>query len=182
LADGKGSLILNPVSGLRAVEKQDPAMARNIGLAPALAGPAARLSPIAPSTFVIWTFSENQETAKRFLVDLVLAYRDAFIHSELYNFPGFPGSVPDLPDLVAKAPGVEPAGKYALLAQAPEWSTNLGHPGYTNAAVDEVFNQYLIPKMFASAARGEVTAEAAVARADAEVKAIYDRWRDRGKI
>ncbi|MCA1841979.1 MAG: extracellular solute-binding protein, partial [Actinobacteria bacterium] len=168
LAGGKGSLILNPISGLRAVEKQDPAMARAIGLAPPLAGPAARIAPGGPQVYVIWTFSENQELAKRFLVDLVLSYRDAFIHSEFYNFPAFPGSVPDLADLVAKAPGVEPAGKYALLAQSPDWSSNLGHPGYTNAAVDEVFNNYLIPKMFGAAARGEMTPEEAVKAADAQ--------------
>jgi multiple sugar transport system substrate-binding protein len=182
LASGKGSLILNPVSGLRAVEKQDPAIARTIGLGPPLAGPAARLAPSGPQVYVIWTFAENQESAKRFLVDLVLSYRDAFIHSEFYNFPAFPGSVPDLADLVAKAPGVEPAGKYALLAQSPDWSSNLGHPGTTNAAVDEVFNNFLIPKMFGAAVRGEMTAEEAVKAADAQIKPIYDKWRERGKI
>jgi hypothetical protein len=36
--------------------------------------------------------------------------------------------------------------------------------------------------MFAAAARGQMTAEAAVTSAAAEVKAIYDRWRERGKI
>jgi len=172
----------------RSVVYAEPLSRRESGrgpkaLAPALAGPAARLSPAtAVSIYVVWNFAEHQETAKRFLVDLVLAYRDAFIHSELYNFPAFPGSVPDLADLVTKAPGVEPAGKYAVLAHAPEWSTNLGHPGYANAAVDEVFTQYLIPKMVGAAARGQMTAEAAVAAAGAEVKAIYDRWRERGKI
>ena len=182
LAGGKGSLILNPISGLRAVEKQDPARARTIGLAPPLAGPAARLAPSGPQIYVIWTFSENQEAAKRFLVDLVLSYRDAFIRSEFYNFPAFPGSVADLADLVAKAPGVEPAGKYALLAQAPDWSSNLGHPGYTNAAADEVYNNFLIPKMFGAAVRGEMTAEDAVKAADAQLKPIYDKWRERGRI
>ena len=113
LAGGKGSLILNPISGLRAVEQQDPAVARSIGLAPPLAGPAARLAPSGTQVYVIWTFAENQELAKRFLLDLVVSYREAFIHSEFYNFPAFPGSVPDLADLVAKSPGVEPAGKYA---------------------------------------------------------------------
>jgi multiple sugar transport system substrate-binding protein len=73
-------------------------------------------------------------------------------------------------------------GKYALIAHAQDWSTNVGHPGYANAAVDEVFNQYLIPKMVGAAARGEMTAEAAVAAAEKEVKAIYDRWRERGKL
>lgn len=182
LAAGTSSLILNPVSGLRAVEKQDPAIARNIGLAPALAGPATRLAPAGPQTYVIWAFSENQEAAKRFLVDLVLAGRDAFLHSGFYNFPAFPGSVPDLADLVANAPGADPVDKYALLAQCPDWSTNLGYPGYTNAAVDDVFSQFLIPKMVAAAARGEMTAEEAVKATDARMKAIYDQWRERGKI
>jgi multiple sugar transport system substrate-binding protein len=90
--------------------------------------------------------------------------------------------VPDLADLVAKAPGVEPAGKYALLAQSPDWSSNLGHPGSTNAAVDEVFNNFLIPKMVGAAARGEMTAEEAVKAAAAQIKPIYDKWRERGKI
>ena len=182
LAGGKGSLILNPISGLRAVEKQDPAIARRIGLAPPPAGPAARLAPSGPQIYVIWTFAENQEAAKRFLVDLVLSYRDAFIHSEFYNYPAFPGSVPDLAELVAKAPGVEPAGKYALLAQAPDWCSNLGHPGYTNAAADEVFNNFLIPKMFGAAVRGEMTAEEAVKAAEAQIKPIFDKWRERGRI
>ncbi|HEY4408235.1 MAG TPA: extracellular solute-binding protein, partial [Acidimicrobiia bacterium] len=163
LAGGRGSLILNPISALRAVEKQDAALARNIGLAPVLAGPGGRLSPTGTqSTYVIWNFAENQDGAKRFLVDLILSYRDAFLHSEFYNYPAFPGSVPDLADLVAKAPA-EPAGKYAVLAQGPDWSTNVGHPGSTNAAVDDVYNQNLIPKMFGVAARGEMTAEQAVA-------------------
>jgi multiple sugar transport system substrate-binding protein len=132
---------------------------------------------------VIWTFSENQESAKQFLVDLVVSYREAFIHSGFYNFPAFPGSVPDLSDLVANpAPGVEPAGKYALLADSADWSSNVGYPGYTNAAVDEVFNDYLIPKMFGAAARGEMTAEDAVKAADAEIRPIFDKWRERGKI
>jgi multiple sugar transport system substrate-binding protein len=182
LAGGKGSLIVNPISALRAVEKQDPAMARNIELAPALAGPGARLAPNALSIYVIWNFAENQQLAKRFLADLVLASREAFIRSEFYNVPAFPGAVPDLADLVAEAPGVEPAGKYALMAQALDWTSNFGHPGFTNAAVDEVSNQFVIPNMFAAAARGEMTAEGAVAAADAEIKKIYDRWRERGKV
>jgi multiple sugar transport system substrate-binding protein len=181
LAGGKGSLILNPISGLRAVEQQDPAMARTIGLAPPLAGPAARLAPGEPQVYVIWTFSENQESAKQFLVDLVLSYRDAFIHSGFYNFPAFPGSVPDLADIVAKAPG-EPAGKYALLAQSADWTSNMGHPGYANAVVTEVYNNYLIPKMFGAAARGEMTAEDAVKAAEAQIQPIFDKWRERGKI
>ena len=70
----------------------------------------------------------------------------------------------------------------AVCAAGPDWSTNLGYPGYTNAAVDDVFSQFLIPKMVATAARGEMTAEEAVKATEARMKPIYDQWRERGKI
>lgn len=183
LAGGKASLILNPISGLRAVEKQDPALARTIALAPTLAGPATRLSPPGNlSVYVIWSFADQPELAKQFLVDLVLGYREAFVRSEFYNLPGFPGSVPDLADLVANAPGVEPAGKYNVVANALDWSTNYGHPGPTSAPIDEIFNESIIPKMFATAIRREMTPEEAVQAADAQIEPIFGKWKERGKI
>jgi multiple sugar transport system substrate-binding protein len=36
--------------------------------------------------------------------------------------------------------------------------------------------------MFAAAARGEMTAEDAVKAAEAEMRPIFDKWRERGKI
>ena len=36
--------------------------------------------------------------------------------------------------------------------------------------------------MFAAAARGEMTAEEAVEAAEAQIKPIFDKWRERGKI
>ena len=134
------------------------------------------------SVYVIWKFSRNQEMAKQFLVDLALNYREAFLRSEFYNLPAFPGAVPDLGELVANDARAQPPDKYALLADATRWSTNLGHPGHTNAAVDEVVNQYLIPQMFAAAARGEMTPEEAVRAAEAQIKPIFEKWRERGKI
>jgi multiple sugar transport system substrate-binding protein len=46
----------------------------------------------------------------------------------------------------------------------------------------DVFNQFLVPKMFAAAAKGQMTAEEAVKAAEAEMKPIFDHWRERGKI
>ena len=46
----------------------------------------------------------------------------------------------------------------------------------------EVFNEFTIPRMFAAAATGEVTAEEAVKGAEAAMKPIYDRWREQGKV
>jgi multiple sugar transport system substrate-binding protein len=182
LASGKGALIINGVAALRAVEAQDPELASKIHLRPMLAGPAGARSPYLMGVYVIWKFASNAELAGRFLVDLAINYREAFIRSEFYKMPSFPGAVPDLGDLVANDERAKPTDKYGLLAKASEWSTNLGHPGYANAAIEEVLNRHVIPRMFASAARGVTTAEEAVAQADAEAATIFDKWRERGKI
>lgn len=182
LASGKGSLILDPVGAIRAIELQNPQLAETIGLRPPPSGPSARLFPHSVHTYVIWKFSPNQELAQQFLVDRAIDYREAFVRSGLYNLPAFPGSVEDLPGILAADATARPAGKYGVLADTNTWSTNVGHPGDTNAAVTEVFNQFIIPKMFAAAARGEMSAEEAVATAESQIKPIFEKWRERGKI
>jgi multiple sugar transport system substrate-binding protein len=182
LASGKGSLIINGISAMRAIEVQDPAMASNIALLPTPGGPAGAQGSYLMGASVIWKFAREPDLARQFLVDLALNYRDAFIHSEFYKLPAFPGAVPDLRGLVNDDRRAQPPGKYALLTDAARWSTNLGHPGHTNAAVEEVLNRHLVPKMFSAAARGEMSPAEAVAAAEAEMRPIFDKWRERGKI
>jgi multiple sugar transport system substrate-binding protein len=176
LAEGRGSLIINAVSALRAIEAQDPGLAAKIQLLPTPEGPTGRHGVYGTGTYVIWKFARNQEAAKQFLVDLALDYRKAFERSGFYNLPSFPGAVTDVPGLLAREPN------YSLLADAAAWSTNLGHPGYANAAVDEVFAQFIIPEMFAAAARGEMSAVDAARAAEAKMKPLFEKWRKRGKI
>jgi multiple sugar transport system substrate-binding protein len=182
LVSGRVSLIVNGVAAIRAVEAQDPALAAKVALLPALAGPAGRASPYAVGIYVIWKFSENQEAAKQFLVDLAIASREPFLESQYQHFPPFPGAVVDLADLVASDTKSQPPDKYRLLSDAPAWSTNVGHPGHSNAATDEVVKGSLISQMFAAAARGEMSAEDSVRAAEAKMKPIYDKWREQGKI
>jgi multiple sugar transport system substrate-binding protein len=182
LASGKGSLILNGISAMRSVEVQDPALASKIGLLPTLAGPAGAQGSYLMGVSVIWKFARNPDLARQFLIDLALNYRHAFVQSEFYKMPAFPGAVADLKALVTEDRRAQPPGKYALLTDAAGWSTNLGHPGHTNAAVEEVLNRHLIPKMFSAAARGQVSPAEAVAAAEAEMRPIFDKWRERGKI
>jgi multiple sugar transport system substrate-binding protein len=183
LVTGASSLVLNTISAIRGTEDQDRELAANVALAPALGGPAGRLGVNSVvNTFVIWRFARNQDAAKQFLVDLALNAREAFLKSRFYNLPAFPGTVPDLVDLVARDEEAQPPSKYALLAHAEEWSTNIGYPGHDNAATDEVFFQFTVPSMFAAAARGEMSPEEAVKTAAARAKPIFDKWRERGKI
>jgi multiple sugar transport system substrate-binding protein len=182
LISGRASLIVNPIAAVRALEAQDPALAAKVQLLPAPSGSHGRLSVHGVSTYVIWKFSENQEAAKRFLVDLATAYREPFLQSQYLQIPSFPGAIGDFAALVANDTRSQPPGKYRLLADVTGWMTNLGHPGHTNAANDEVVKASIISQMFATAARGEMSPEEAVKAAEAKIKPIYDKWREQGKI
>jgi multiple sugar transport system substrate-binding protein len=182
LASGRASLILNAIAGIRAIEAQDPNLAAKIQLLPIPRGSRDRLAPYVVGVYMIWKFSPSQEAAKRFLVDLATDYREPFIQSQYVQIPSFPGAVNNLGELVANDARAQPPGKYGLLAEAAEWSTNLGHPGYSNAATDEVIKASLISQMFASAGRGEMSPEESVRAAEAKIKPIYERWRQQGKI
>ncbi|MGH8974083.1 MAG: ABC transporter substrate-binding protein [Acidimicrobiia bacterium] len=183
LATGQSSLVLNTISAIRGAEDQDRDVAANVALAPALDGPDGRLGVNSVvNVFVIWRFAQNQEAARQFLVDLALNAREAFLRSRFYNLPAFPGTIPDLATLVARDDTAQPPTKYSLLADAAAWSTNIGHPGHATAAVDEAFFQFIVPKMFAAAARGDMSAEEAVKAAHAQITPIFDKWRERGKI
>ena len=182
LISGRGSLIVNAIAAIRALEAQDPALAAKVELLPAPAGPAGTASPYIVSVYFIWKFSENQEAAKRFLVDLAAASREPFLQSQFLQIPTFPGTVTDLPAALAGDARAQPPGKYALLAAAAEWSTNVGHPGHSNAATEEVVKASIISQMFAAAARGDLTAEDSVRAAEAKIKPIFAKWREQGKI
>ena len=183
LLAGTGSLILNAVSALRTIEQTKPDLAANISLAKMPKGPVQRLGlEHVMGNYVIWKFAKNQETAKQFLVDLAVGYREAFVQSQSYNFPSYPGSVPDLNTLIRSDKTSKPPDKLAVMADAPTWSTNVGHPGTTNAAVDDVFYKYLIPQMFAQAATGRMTAEESVKATETQMKTIFDSWRSKNKI
>jgi multiple sugar transport system substrate-binding protein len=57
-----------------------------------------------------------------------------------------------------------------------DWATNVGFPGYATAAIDEVFNTFVIPTMFARVAKDEVTPEEAARAAELQIRRIFERW------
>ena len=58
-----------------------------------------------------------------------------------------------------------PADKYKVFQNVTDWTVNLGYPGYANAAIDEIYNSWLISTMFAKCASGKLSPEAALAEA-----------------
>ena len=73
----------------------------------------------------------------------------------------------------------QPSDKYAVLADSLDWATNVGYPGYSNAAIDEIYSTWVLNVMFAKAATGNLSPEDAVKEAEDKCKAIFEKWRER---
>ncbi|BAS27817.1 sugar ABC transporter substrate-binding protein [Limnochorda pilosa] len=192
--------IVNSISAYRTAQDNGLPVADDTFFVEPLKGPTGLqwASEHVMGAYFIWQFAKSPDLAKKFLVDLVDNYRDAVMASKLYNFPSFPGSVAEkgVPLAERQAAGQEwmvqvtgndpfgsnPPNKLAALKNALQWSTNVGHPGPANPAIGEVFDSFVLPDMFAKVATGALTAKEAVAEAEARVKEIFARWRERGLV
>jgi multiple sugar transport system substrate-binding protein len=180
---GKGSLALNAISITRTGENKKIPVADNIWLAKAAAGPVRRIGlEHVMNVYVIWKFADNIDGAKKFLVDYMGNFRQGFLASEFYNFPCFPKTVPDLQKQISHDPKAKPADKYKVLSDVLDWATNVGYPGYANAAIDEIFNTWVINTMFAKAATGAEEPKDAIKAAEAACKRIWAKWQEKKMI
>jgi multiple sugar transport system substrate-binding protein len=175
---GKLSYVANAISVTRTAEKDNPEMSAKIQLVPAPRGPVRRIAAEhVMDCYVVWKFAQNVAGAKQFLIDYMDAFGEAFKASEFYNFPCFPRTVPNLKEQIANDPKAKPPDKYAVLGDVLEWATNVGYPGYATAAIDEAFNTFVLPTMFAKVARDELSPEDAVKAAEREYRRIFDKWK-----
>ena len=181
MLSGAASLTIDTMSVVRAAEAKHLPVEPDLALAKLPSGPFAGGGPaFATNTYVIWRFARNIEGAQKFLLDYIAAFRDGLIASGFQNMPTFPGAVPDLEDLIRTSS--ETSGRYDVLAEVPDTLTNLGFPGHSNAATDEVLNRRIIPEMFARVAKGSATPHEAMDLAGAAIAPIFDKWREQGKI
>jgi len=188
LIAGELSYILNSISAYRSLQKIDAEAADNIGFSQALKGPRGDQHASAHLWYVYVIPNYVQEgpeldAAKAFILDLTANYNQAVFNSELYNFPAFESTVPQLSDWLANDPfGSRPADKLTVLETAKDWVTYLGYPGPSNPAVAEVYATNIIPNMMGRAARGDVTADEAIAEAETQINEIFGRWREKGFV
>jgi multiple sugar transport system substrate-binding protein len=182
---GKGSLIVNAISAVRRAEALKMPFAKDLWLWPVPHGPYGRLG-LAQYTGVysVWKFATNVEAAEKFIADLCIGYEQAALASNMFNFPSFPGSFPLKRIYKAAAADTNPPhGKYSILTTiASKYTTNAGYPGYSNAAVQEVLDTFLIPQMFAQVSQGRMSAVDSVRLTAKEMKRIWAKWRAAGKI
>jgi multiple sugar transport system substrate-binding protein len=180
---GRLSAAMNAISITRTAEQTNPDLARRISLAPIPAGPNGRLGlEHVMGCYVIWKFARNKQAARKFLVDLEVQYTGAFENSRFYNFPSWPNAVKNIPVRLRRDQNA-PQGKYVVLDRINRNNTfNVGYPGYSNAAIDEVFNKFLIPQMFAEVAQGKRSPADAAREYDRQIRIIFQAWRNRKKI
>jgi multiple sugar transport system substrate-binding protein len=180
---GRSSLVLNAISVTRTGENNKMNIHEKIAIAKAAKGPVRRMGlEHVMDCYVIWKFSDNIDGAKKFLVDYIDGFKEAFLASEFYNFPCFWGTVPDLKQLVSNDPKAVPPDKYAVLSDVLDWATNVGYPGYSTAAIADTFQTWIVNTMFAQTATGAESPEDALKQADTKMKAIWAKWKDRGMI
>jgi multiple sugar transport system substrate-binding protein len=184
LVAGKLSYILNSISAWRTAQEANPEVADDVFFVPALRGPKTALA--AQHVMYNWAVPKHAkgvDAAKEFLLHYTANFPAVTYHSKLYDFCAWPKLTPQRNSWLAKDPfKAKPATKLAFLGEAEKWTTNVGHPGPANTAIGEVFGTFVIPNMFARAARGKVSAKQAVADAEAQIKPIFAKWRKRGLI
>jgi ABC-type glycerol-3-phosphate transport system substrate-binding protein len=184
LIAGQMSYILNSISAWRTAQEQNPEVANDVFFVPALRGPKEAL--VAQHVMYNWivpNHARNVDAAKEFLLHYTANLAAVCYHSKLYDLPAFPKQVPQVNDWLQNDPfGAQPPDKLKVLADAVDWSVNVGYPGSMNTAEGEVFATFVIPNMFAKAARGELNPQQAVADAERQIKPIFDKWRRRGLV
>ena len=181
---GRLSMALNAISITRSAELSNRELASRIALAPIPAGPGGRRIGLehVMHTYMVWRFAQNRRAAVKFLADLEIKYTGAFENSRFYNFPTFPRAVRNIRTRLRRDPAT-PRGKYVILDTISRRHTyNVGYPGFANAAIGQVFDEYLIPQMFAEVARGRRTPQDAARDYQRRLGAIFARWRRRGKL
>jgi multiple sugar transport system substrate-binding protein len=185
---GRLSVALNAISIARSAENQgNQALSDDTWLASIPRGPVMRLgNEHVMGVYLIWKFAKNKEAARKYVVDQQLSYREHFLRSGYYNFPPWTGAIKggfkEIRKLTAQDPH-KPKGKYTVLTTiAEKFTTNPGHPGNSTPVMDEIFNTFLIPQMFAEVAQGKSTPAAAVSTFANKAQGIWRKWRAQGLV
>jgi multiple sugar transport system substrate-binding protein len=185
---GRLSVALNAISIARSAELQgNVALSDDTWLASIPRGPVMRLgNEHVMGVYLIWRFAKNKAAAQKYVVDQMINYREHFLRSGYYNFPPWTGSIKggfkEIRRLSAQDTH-KPKGKYTILTTiAEKYTTNPGHPGNTTPVMDEIYNTFLIPQMFAEVAQGKASPAEAISGFTRKANAIYRKWRNQGLV
>jgi multiple sugar transport system substrate-binding protein len=177
LDSGKCSMILNPISAYNSARKDNaliPGTKRPIHevinhIMPPK-GPAGRHMSAAHNAVGIWKFSNMQDVSKEFLdFHFQKEQQEKFLEaSQGYNQPML--SAFSMHPIYASNPKYYFAPYISWYTHAPGW------PGAPTAAMQSVWDQYILPDAMAACATGKSNAEAAVQKAEFQMKRLYRRY------
>ena len=180
---GRLSVALNAISIARSAEDAgNQALSDDTWLASIPRGPAMRLGQRArdgdlPDLEVREEQGSGAEVRRRPACSTTATTSSA---RKYYNFPPWTDrsrAASRKSAAIASQDPHKPKGKYAVLTTiAEKYTTNPGYPGNTTPVMDEIFNTFLIPQMFATVAQGKSTPAEAVSAFAAKANAIYRKW------
>lgn len=176
----KASASINAISLLRATEKENPEVGKLLWLQPPLLGASGMgvtALPHVTNCSSVWSFSQNQESASKFLADLIDGSRTSYEKSRGCNFPIYPKTVPDIVVRLQKDPQGGANEKYMALKDALHWTPNLGVPGFASPAYMEIFNTSVIPRIVAQIVKDEKSLQDVMAAGTQEMQRIADKWK-----
>ena len=123
-----------------------------------------------PNAWAIWNFSQNADTAKAFLLAWYDAWQDWGKVSSGYNSP-------PLNDMWKKPmPGLDADPKLTIMQDWKDAAYVYGWQGPITQAMEEVQSTFVIPNMFARAAKGD-TPESAIQWAEGEYNRIFSKYK-----
>jgi multiple sugar transport system substrate-binding protein len=175
ILSGKGSWIHNPISPYNQALAKSMPIADDINHHNSPSGPAGIHSAPPMNGIGIWKFSKNADLAKEFIrfhfqkenFDAWIVASNAFNHPPLRNFADHP--------IWAKNP------KFAMLPKEAEYAHPRGWPAKTNAAVNLIEVNYILPDMVAKAIAGMPTKRAMAWGEDQVKLAVQGKLETKGK-
>jgi multiple sugar transport system substrate-binding protein len=170
LLSGRGAWIDNATSAYITARKDAPDVFTNskIGLQPK--GPGAKgaaRNGVDANAWAVWKWANDPDTAKAFIVDWYAQWQEWGKVTDGYNSP-------PLNDMWKKPmPGLEDPN-FQIMQEWKDISFVAGWQGPFHKAIEEINGTFVVPNMFARAARGE-TPDAAMKWADEEYKRIFQK-------
>ncbi|MEM8860503.1 MAG: ABC transporter substrate-binding protein [Chloroflexota bacterium] len=186
---GDLSYIQNSLSAYRSMQKEVPERSANVAFTKPLEGPEGAIAPAHVwMIYVVPLYVEEMEllAAKAFMLHLAANYNQAVYNSELYNFPAWASTTPQLyarEGWLNDDPfSVGESERLSILTDAGDIYVNLGYPGYANPAIGQVFDEKIITQMIRRVVVDNMSAEESVKIADQRTREIFEIWREKGLV
>jgi ABC-type glycerol-3-phosphate transport system substrate-binding protein len=159
LKSGRGAWIYDPITAYRAIEAQDPDLAKKIGVDNPLKGTKDQICSMQFLVYGIWSFAKNIDAARQFLIDYSDDWRNQMTASNGYNNPFLKGH------LAKPMPGLGADPKLSHLQDVTSFVQPVGYPGPSSPAAYDALNGHIVTDMFTAFATGKKSADDVIADA-----------------